>query len=188
MRPGLNRKNYNAFQTKNGRTVYDGGGVQPDIEIKQSALTPISTALLREQLIFDYATSYFYNNDTINLNDFSLNNDDFKSFKSFVASSNFDYQTETETVLNILMEKAEEEEMATKLSDEIKSIKLSIMEFKSQSLDDNKDQLVRLLTDEIIKRYFYSEGVYNYYTQNNTEVIKATDLLKNQSEYQNILR
>jgi carboxyl-terminal processing protease len=184
----VKQENYNAFQTKNGRTVYDGGGVQPDIEIKQSALTPISTALLREQLIFDYATSYFYNNDTINLNDFSLNNDDFKSFKSFVASSNFDYQTETETVLNILMEKAEEEEMATKLSDEIKSIKLSIMEFKSQSLDDNKDQLVRLLTDEIIKRYFYSEGVYNYYTQNNTEVIKATDLLKNQSEYQNILR
>ncbi|NRB82321.1 MAG: peptidase S41, partial [Winogradskyella sp.] len=80
----IKQENYNAFKTKNGRTVYDGGGVQPDIELEHAGLSPISKAILKEQLVFDYATQYYYNNPSIDINSFQLTDTDFKSFKRFL--------------------------------------------------------------------------------------------------------
>ena len=47
-----------AFTTRNGRTVYDGGGIMPDVEVEMPALSDIAFTLLSEQLIFDYATIF----------------------------------------------------------------------------------------------------------------------------------
>ena len=184
----VKQENYNTFKTQNGRTVYDGGGVQPDIELDNSALSPITKSILNEWLIFDFASDYYYRNTSLDLNSFSLSATDFKTFKSFIKTRGFDFKTETELALNTMKAVAQEEKMNLDLSPSILNLEKSIDAFKTKSIDTNKTQLLRLLTDEIIKRYYYSEGVYEFYTKHNPEVLKAVDLLKNPSEYQNILR
>ncbi|MEM1003220.1 MAG: S41 family peptidase [Bacteroidota bacterium] len=184
----IKQENYTAFKTRNGRTVYDGGGVAPDIELENSELSPITKAILNEQLVFDYATDYYYNHSDFDLNSFQLTDNDFKDFKRFLKSSGFNFETKTEIALNKMLEVSEEENMSSELNSSISNLKNTIAGFKRKSIDENEDQLLSLLTDEIIKRYSYSEGVYDFYTKNNEEVLKAINILKNPSEYQNILR
>jgi len=181
------KENYNAFKTRNGRTVFDGGGVQPDIEIENSSLSAITEAVLKEQLIFDYATKYSYEHQQLDLQTFQLEDGDFRDFKAFLKSSNFNFETETEALLKELIEVSEREAMSEALSNATTQLQKSINNYKKNALDTHKSQLMKLLTDEIIKRYYYSEGVYDYYTEHNTEVLRAADLLQNQTEYQNIL-
>jgi carboxyl-terminal processing protease len=183
----VSNENYKAFKTRNGRTVFDGGGVQPDIEIENSSLSAISQAILENQLIFDFATQFYYSHGELDLQNFQLSDADFKDFKKFLKSSDFNFETETETLLKKMMAKAEEEDISDALNNTSSQLQKAIEDYKKNALDTHKNQLIRLLTDEIIKRYHYSEGVYDYYTKNNTEVLKAADLLENQTEYQNIL-
>lgn len=184
----VKQENYNAFKTQNGRTVYDGGGVQPDIEIASSKLSAVTKAILKEQLIFSYANKYYYDNESIDLPNFKISDKDFNQFKAYIKSQGFNFKTETELLLEDLKSKAIEEDMEASINKAYNNLKASIDSYKNEQLDSNKEQLISLLTDEIIKRYYYSEGVFNYYTQNNTEVLKGREILQNNTEYQNILR
>ena len=67
-------------------------------------------------------------------------------------------------------------------------LKNALQTYKANTIEANRAQLKSLLTDEIIKRYFYSEGLYEYYTANNTEITKAVSILNNPKKYASILR
>jgi len=86
-----------------------------------------------------------------------------------------------------MMVKAEDEALKSQISSEVEKIKNQISAFKKQELDNKKPEIVSLLTDEIIKRYFYKEGLYEYYTESNPEIMQAKSLLNNPSEYSKIL-
>jgi len=175
------QENYNAFKTKNGRDVYDGGGVQPDIEVEFSKQTPITKAISNENLVFNFATEYYYNNDVEDLKTFKFSDTDFKKFKNYLNASGFNFKTKTEKALNNAIKVAKEEELETIIKSEYKDLTDALQSFKSNAIDGNKTQLKTLLTDEIIKRYFYSEGLYSYYTANNAEIKKALSVLNNLS-------
>ena len=182
------KENYNAFKTKNGRDVFDGGGVQPDIEIKFSKQTPITKAILNENLIFNFSTNYYYENKVENLTSFELSDSDFKAFKSYLKTTGFNFETRTEKALNEAVKVAKEEELDDVINTEYKDLNSALQTYKSKAIDGNKTQLKSLITDEIIKRYFYSEGLYLYYTANNNEIKKALSILNNPSQYAGILR
>lgn len=182
------KENYNAFKTKNGRNVFDGGGVQPDIEVEFSKQTPISKAILNENLVFNFATNYYYNNTVENLTSFELSDSDFKGFKSYLKTTGFNFETKTEKAINEAIKVAKEEELDEVINSEYKDLNSALQAYKSNAINDNKIQLKSLITDEIIKRYFYSEGLYLYYTANNTEIKKALSILNNPSQYAGILR
>ncbi|CAL68259.1 S41 family peptidase [Christiangramia forsetii] len=180
-------EDYNEFTTRNGRKVYDGGGILPDVQLKTSEFSDITQSLLLQDAIFDYATNYYYSHELKSPADFSFTDSDFKEFKNYLESSDFKYQTATEIELNEMMEKAEDEALKSQISSEVEKIKAQISAFKKQELDNKKPEIVSLLTDEIIKRYFYKEGLYEYYTESNPEITKAKSLLNNPSEYSKIL-
>lgn len=182
------QENYNAFKTKNGRDVFDGGGVQPDIEVEFAKQTPITKAISNENLVFNYATNYYYDNKIDDLKSFELSDSDFKKFKSYIKTSGFNFKTKTEKALNEAINVAKEEELESVINSEYKNLTDALQAYKSNAIDGNKTQLKSLLTDEIIKRYFYSEGLYTYYTANNTEIKKALSVLNNPSQYASILR
>ncbi|NRB59597.1 MAG: S41 family peptidase [Winogradskyella sp.] len=184
----VKQENYNEFKTRNGRSVYDGGGVQPDIEVELSKQTPITKTILKDNLVFNFATDYYYNNTVEDLTAFEFSENDFKDFKKYLKSTGFNFETKTEKALNDLMITAEDEELNTVISSDYENLVSEIKAYKSSAIDKNKTQLKALLTDEIIKRYFYSEGLYNYYTANNTEIKEAISILNNQQQYNNILR
>ena len=182
------QENFNEFKTKNGRSVFDGGGVQPDIEISDSKLSKITKTIVEDDLIFNYATNYFYNNSLIDLSSFKLTDSDFNSFKTYLKSNNFSFETKTERALEKAMVIALEEELANDLSPSYNNLTNQLSALKNQAIDDNKNQIIALLENEIIKRYFYREGMYSYFLQNNTEVIKAKEILSQKQKYLSYLK
>ena len=182
------QENFNEFKTKNGRSVFDGGGVQPDIEISDSKLSKITKTIIEDNLIFNYATNYFYNNSVTDLSSFKLLDSDFNSFKTYLKSNNFSFETKTERALEKAMVIALEEELANDLSASYNNLTNQLSALKNQAIDDNKNQIIALLENEIIKRYFYREGMYSYFLQNNTEVIKAKEILSQKQKYLSYLK
>jgi carboxyl-terminal processing protease len=177
------QENYNAFKTKKGRTVFDGGGVQPDLEIEATKLSSMTKAIIEENLIFKYGTEFYYNKTVKDLGSFKFTEANFKDFKKFLKANNFSFETKTEKAFANALLIAKEEELNTKISTDYSNLMSSLTTYKEKAIDDNKTQLMSLLSDEIIKRYFYREGLYTYYISNNIEINKGVEILKNSSNY-----
>lgn len=181
------QENYTAFKTKKGRSVFDGGGVQPDIEIETSKETPITKAIEAEHLIFNFSVDYYYKNSVADLKSFTFSDSDFKTFKNYLKNNRFNFETKTEKAFDEAIKIAENENLKTAINPEYNELITALSEYKTAAIDKNKAKLSTLLTDEIVKRYFYSEGLYGYYAANNPEIKKAMDILDNPSKYQKIL-
>lgn len=184
----LKQEEFTAFKTKNGRTVYDGGGVDPDEKLAETALTPISKAILDNDYIFNFATDYYYKHTVQNISDFKLTDTDFSDFKNYLSANNFEFKTETENLFITAIQKAKEEQLDAAINNSYQNILKDIRDYKNSAIDRNKSQLMSLLTDEIITRYFYKEGLYEFYTLNNPEVTKAATILNNTSGYNAYLK
>jgi carboxyl-terminal processing protease len=181
------QENYTEFKTKNGRSVFDGGGIQPDVDMPSAKVSKITKTIVANDYIFDYATQYYYKHPSINIESFKLNDGDFRDFKSYLKSKNFAFETKTEKALAKAMDVAQDEELDAALSQSYQNLLAQLNTVKTKAVDDNKEQLLQLLENEIVKRYFYREGLYNYYMDNNLEIQKATEILSNLSKYQNYL-
>lgn len=181
-------KNYNAFKTKKGRTVYDGGGIQPDIELEETKNSGISEILLKNDAIFNFATQYYYKN--INLGDKIpvLTDTDFTDFKNYIKTQNINFDSKTEIALKQMLEEAKTEKIDSSIKTQYDSLLASVQKAEENEVDKNKSEILNLLRDEIIRRFQYKEGLYLYYTKNNLEIKKATELLYNTAEYNKILK
>ena len=181
-------ENYKEFQTRNGRKVYDGGGISPDIEMESSKFGNMTLEILQQNAIFDYASKYYYSHDLKSPEEFELDDKDFEDFRKFLAGTKFEYQTFTEKQLEELKKAADLEKFDDEIASGLQTIEAGLRSAKSEALDAQKEEILSLLSDEIIKRYFYKEGLYEYYTQNNSEILKAQAVLNNPQEYQKILQ
>jgi carboxyl-terminal processing protease len=184
----INEQDFKAFKTENGRTVYDGGGIQPDIELETSKFSKITTALLRSDAIFEYGTKYYYSHQLKKPSDFKFTDNDYEDFKSFVKQSEFNFETETEKSFKKSLEIAKKEKFDKDITSAYTALIASINASKQAALDTYKTEIVNLLTDEIIKRYFYREGLYTYYVTHNPEVAKSQEILSNNNKYKTILK
>lgn len=178
---------YNAFKTKKGRTVYDGGGILPDIELDETKTSTIAQALQKNDGIFNYVTYYYYKNPNLGDKIPTITDTDFADFKAFLKRENISFDTETEVALKTTLEKAQKEKIDETISAQYEQLMAAIKKSEEVLLDKNQKEIKKLILDEIIKRYQYKEGLYKYYTKNNAEIIKATAILANSSEYNKIL-
>src|SRR5690554_2442908 len=181
-------KEYNAFKTKGGRTVYDGGGISPDIELASAVYSPITTALLKDNAIFDYATKYYYSNKLTDWKNFEFTDNDFQDFQKFLKQNNFDYETETEQKFAEALRIAENDQLQDDIKNSYEQLTKAIKLAKDKAITDKKVEIESLLTDEILKRYFYREGLYNYQIENNPEIMEAVSVLNDAGRYGKILR
>lgn len=183
----IKQENYHEFKTKNGRKVYDGGGVFPDEALETTKNSAITDAILNSQAIFDFATQYYYNHQIEDINSFQFSDADFNAFKTHLKSSSFEFETETESALKKAFEVSKTENLNDDIQKEYHTLLQHLNETKIQAVDQNKTQLVNLLTDEIVKRYVYREGLYDYYKVNNQEIKTATQILANPNKYNRYL-
>ncbi len=181
-------KNYNSFKTRKGRPVYDGGGVLPDIEMEETKLSLIAEALQKNDGIFNYVTYYYYKNPTLGDKIPTITDADFADFKAFLKREKTDINTETEVALKNLLEKAKKENVDSTIKTEYEQLLIAIQRSESTMMDKNQKEIKNLLLDEIIKRYQYKEGLYQYYVKNNLEIKKAIGVLNNAAEYNKILK
>ncbi len=184
----IEKDKYNEFKTKNGRKVFDGGGVLPDETLNVNENSEITNAIQNDFLIFDYATEYYYKHPKIDVTDFELSDADFNAFKSYLKTNNFTYITETEKALADVLKSAEKENLDDNIQKDYNALISNLNNSKALAIDENKDDLLTLLTDEIVKRYVYREGLYEYYKVHNLEIKKAATILSNPNTYNGYLK
>jgi carboxyl-terminal processing protease len=181
--PKFSDTGVNEFKTANGRTVYDGGGVMPDIETFTSNKNKTTEELIKSKVIFNFATRYFYENTTLEyLSDFNFKNSDFNDFKDFLKIDTT-FLTEKER----LFEKAFSAAKENKISNAFNEIKENLSEEKLVEISKNKDLVLEELKAEILERFFYREGVYQYNLKNDKAISEAFSLLNNENKYSKIL-
>jgi carboxyl-terminal processing protease len=181
-------KNYNTFKTRKGRTVYDGGGVLPDIEMEETKTSPIANALLKNDGIFNFATKYYYKNPNLGVKIPVLTDADYSEFKQFLKIQKLSFDTETELALKNTLATAKKEKLDEGIAVEYQQLLTALQKTENALLDKNQKEIKGLLLDEIIKRYQYQEGLYDYYIKNNSEIKKAVSILNTSAEYNSILK
>lgn len=179
---------YNAFKTRKGRTVYDGGGIQPDVELEETKLSTIADALVKNDGIFNYVTDYYYKNPNLGTSIPTVSDTDFANFKAFLKKQNFSFDTETELALKNTLSVAKKEKIDASIMAEYQQLLSALQKSDENQLNQNQKEIKNLILDEIIKRYQYKEGLYQYYTKNNSEIKKAVGILNNMPEYNRILK
>ncbi len=180
-------QNYNAFKTRKGRTVYDGGGIQPDVELEETKSSPIANALLRNDGIFNYVTLYYYKNPNLGNRIPVISDTDYLDFKQFLKTQKFSFDTETELALKNTLAVAKKEKLDESILVEYQQLLTALQKSENALLDKNQKEIKNLMVDEIIKRYQYQEGLYQYYIKNNSEIKRSVSILNN-AEYKKILK
>lgn len=181
-------KNFTAFKTRKGRTVYDGGGVLPDIELDEAKMSPITTALLKNDGIFDYATTYYYKNPNLGDKIPVVTDADYTGFKQYLKTNKITFDTETEVALKNTLAAAKNEKIDETIAPEYQQLLNALEKSETTLLDKNQKEIKNLIQEELIKRYQYQEGLYQFYIKNNSEIKKAVNVLNNQTEYKTILK
>jgi carboxyl-terminal processing protease len=181
-------KNYNAFKTRKGRIVYDGGGIQPDVELEEAKSSPITDAVIKNDGIFNYVTSYYYKNPDLGNRIPTISDADFVDFKQFLKTQKFSFDTQTELALKNTLAAAKKEKIDESIQLEYQQLLTALQKSENSLLDKNQKEIKNLILDEIIKRYQYQEGLYQYYLKNNSEIKKAVTILNNNSAYKSILK
>ena len=176
------------FHTAAGREVRAGGGVSPDIEVKQERLPNILFYLVRDNLIFDYATDYCLKHPAIaSAKEFELTDADYEEFKNKVKGADFKYDQQSEKILNTLKEAAEFEGYMKDASDEFKALENKLKHNLDRDLDYFSKDIKKMIAEEIIKRYYYQEGAIIQQLKDDKDLDEAVKVLTNPERYQQIL-
>jgi carboxyl-terminal processing protease len=179
-----------SFKTRMGRLVYDGGGVEPDVKVEDENLSPLAISLLTNNFIFDYATEYYYNHPTIaQPAGFALGESDFNNFEKWLGNKDYSYKSESEQLLATLKETAEKEKYYDQVKNEYAALASKLSHDKKQDLVKNKREVMQLLTNEIISRYYFQRGrVINKMKNDDKDLQKALQLLSDTKNYKSLLK
>lgn len=147
------------FNTRNGRVVYDGRGIRPDVDVNPGEASNILVGLVTNWITFDYATKYYYSHASIDSADhFHLSDADYQDFVNFAKSKEFAYNTRTEELYKQLKKVADEEKYYAGAEKEFDNLFARIEPHKEQDLNKFKDQIREELENEIVSRYYYQDG------------------------------
>lgn len=176
------------FQTRAGRKVFDGGGVDPDVKIGTEEYAPVTKSLLRNDLIFHFATEYYHNHDTIESpKTFRITDRDYSDFMTWVKSRKFSYKTELEKELAGLKKVAESDIHAREISPAIKNLEDKIVESKTKDLQTYRKEIQELLEQEIATRYFLERGTIEATFEKDKDILKAVEVLSDLNKYNQLL-
>ncbi|MFH1319679.1 MAG: S41 family peptidase [Bacteroidota bacterium] len=176
------------FKTKNGRLVYDGGGIIPDIQLEDKKQSNITKSLSSKYLIFDYATKYRSEHPTIPPpKEFEVSDADYNEFVAFLADKDYDYTTKSERKIKELKEAAIKEKYFEDAEQEYESLKKKINHSKEDDLKKFKDEIMRSLESEIVTRYFFQKGRIEVLLKKDPEIKKAVEVLNDSALYASIL-
>lgn len=177
-----------AFKTKGGRTVYDGGGIDPDVKTKKDFMHYSTYALMGKGLLGDFATLYVARNaKPANSTDFNVSDADYNQFISYVKSKKFEYESQAEKTLKDFKSKAEDEKLMTSVQKDYDDLLVKLKTAKEAELMTNKKEIKELLESEIVRRYFYKKGVVEHSFKNDIDIIESLKLFSNPTEYNKLL-
>lgn len=173
-----------AYTTENGRTVYGGGGIEPDIKTHAEKINETTAILLESDAFFNFATQYYNENPSIEeAAVFELKNKDFEDLKEFLSTQHPYFETKTEALFKEVNASAANENLNANLTRPYEQMMRTIQEEKLKELDANKERILIALTEEIVKRYYYVEGVYEQKAALDKVIASAKNVLNNEQQY-----
>lgn len=177
------------FKTRNGRTVYDGSAVYPDRMVKPMDTSNIGKLLSGKLVIFDYATKFRHQHPAIDsASVFHLTDAQYADFVNYVDQRNIDYTTETELAYNELKDQAVKDKYYAGISKELDGLASKLKHNKNDDLANFRDQLSRMLEEEITGRYYFQRGRVHYMFKNDPVIKEALNVLGNTALYNSILK
>lgn len=176
------------FKTQNGRKVYDGGGIAPDIKVDPADASSLTIQLYTQFLFFDYATKYASTNETIPpIDEYVFSDTDFEDFKSFVKGKNFHYENRSSIVLQDLVKQIKKDKKYELTSTDLEDLEKKLSPNVDTDLDKNKKEIIEFLTTEIIGRYYYQAGGIKSTLKWDDDVKKAIQVLSDDEQYTSTL-
>lgn len=177
-----------AYKTKNGRTVYDKGGVEPDVPVSDEVVPDILSSLIEARAIFDFANDYRAKHETIaEAEKFTVDDAIYNEFLKYLKEKQYAYTSSLEETLAALKEKAEDEKSFSSIQTAYNQLKTQLENLKTQDLTTHKAEISRALTQEIVSRYYYSTGKLINSLHHDAYIDAAKSVLLNKSRYQSIL-
>ncbi|MDQ3290744.1 MAG: S41 family peptidase [Bacteroidota bacterium] len=178
-----------AFKTTNGRVVYDGGGVSPDVEVAEKEYSQIAKTLANKGYFFDFATKYRVEHPNLaSAKDFHLSDADYQKFVSFLANKDISYSTSVEKAMDELVKKSKEDKHFDDIKADIDVIKKKISTNKANDLTRFKPEISELLEQEIASRYYFQKGMIESTFDDDQDIITAISLLNDTPKYNAYLR
>ena len=149
-----------AFKTANGRVVLDGAGIEPDEKVKEGSYAPISYTLVAGNHVFDFATQYFYKHPKLSSpSTFQVTEEVYADFKKFLVGKEYDYTTYTEKSVQDMEKYLAKEPYFETVKDQLEQIKAKVNHSKENDLDTHKKEIKKILSEEIVSRYYFQEGM-----------------------------
>ncbi len=177
------------FKTDGGRSVYDGGGVSPDVKVDIEKYGNISFALVTQNMLFNYATEFAIKHDDIPAaTEFEITDEIYDDFKKFVAAKkDFKYESATQEALKKLIDTAKKEDYYEKSKEEFDDLEQMLALDVQKDLGIFRKEISKLLGSEIVKRYHYQKGAIKFSLKEDKELKEAVDLLNDESKYSGLL-
>ena len=176
-----------SFKTDNKRTVFSGGGINPDTTVKRKKLSEITKALLAKGTFFTFADHYYYAHRKINfnkLNDHTLLND----FKKYLISNKFKYKSKSEKELNQLIANLKNKTVYKNVIGKLHKIKNEMKELHKKAIDNNKKDILDQLKSELASRYKGANGRIEELLKHDNQFQFAVKLTNNKKLYRKLLQ
>ena len=187
--PKFSEETRNAFKTKNGRTVYDGGGIQPDVVIERPEQTEATKSLMQSDAIFNFANAYYYNHSQIaQPEQFILADKDYDDFIKFVRDGKSNFETQSEKKFEKAFDVSIEEGLDSGINDSYLKLKNELQAEKIEEIGKNEERIKEKLSDEIINRYYFEKGEYQSHIAYSPYIKKAISILEDENQYRSILK
>lgn len=178
----------NRFYTRNKRLVYDGGGINPDIITEAEKYSNIAISLMNKNHIFNFATQFFYKTPKIELaKEFKISDELYSDFVKYLQDKDFDYVSQSDDMLKKLMDVAKDEKYYSNAKEEFDMLEKKLAHDKNQDLQTFRNEISRLLQEEIVSRYYFQTGRVESFLKDDIEVKEAVRILNNNQDYKKLL-
>ena len=177
------------FKTRNGRKVYDGGGIMPDVPVEAQYISRFAMTLYAMGIIDEFGDEYMkrHHAEPLDLRTFSISDEEYERFVEFTKGRDVAYISETRRTLDLLKKALEADRFDGELAGHIETIERELKDDTESNLRTYRDEIVESLNSNIVMRYYYSEGAIEHSLREDKEVGAAVELLANMAEYEDIL-
>ncbi|MFW5645106.1 MAG: S41 family peptidase [Bacteroidota bacterium] len=177
-----------AYKTAGGRTVYDGGGIRPDIADTMKSVNQLALELYAQGILFDFATDYVVKHpDSPKIKGFSIGEEGYEDFIEYVKERSFSYETQSEKALKSLMETAKSEKYYEIAEKEFTQLSKKMKHDNETDLRRFKDEVIELINEEIISRYHFQAGRIQLSIEKDPQVFTAWEVVNDKKRIQKIL-
>ena len=180
----------NEFATRNGRKVYDGKGLMPDIKTEPEYISTFAVLLYNLGFIEDYLDEWMRKHPDMKIDNktFSISDEDYEEFVKFMANKEVPYQSQTRDALELLKKRSKDERYGEAFAEDLKQIESKLKDQKMDNLRHYRAEITDLINSDVVLRHNYFEGVVEYNLRSDSVVMKAVELLRDGERYGKILK